>query len=450
VADGAYSVKRYWDIPFCPDEEKLDWPEERIRDTIFELLLDATRIRLRADVPVGTYLSGGLDSSGITALVSKNFNNSVKTFGIRFEEQAFDEGAEQNEMVRYLNADHHELMALNRSIYKTFPDVVWFSEKPLLRTAPVPLYLLSALVRQSGRKVVLTGEGADEVFGGYNIYRENKVRRFWARRPDSSFRHLLVGHLYPYIFKDKRLAGMMKSFFSQGLTNTGDPLYSHLIRWGNTGRIKHLFSDDLRSSLGTYNCIEELRSTLPRDMDRMDAFTKAQYLEMSIFMSNYLLSSQGDRVAMGHSLEIRVPYLDHRLIEFMAKVPSKWKIRGMNEKYILKQVYRGILPQSIASRPKHPYRAPIREGLLDGDYQGELSERRVMSDGLFNPSGITALINKMKNTTSPSETDGMALTGVLSSQILSRQYLSDFKIDKTVAVTPTVFVDRTADMPHAH
>ena len=129
VHRGQVTIRKYWDIPYCPSDEQLDWTPERISEKIQELLYDAIRIRLRADVPVGAYLSGGLDSSGITTLIARNFNNKVKTFGIRFEEEDFDEGDQQKDMVLFLNANHREIHATNEKIRVSFPEVIWHSEK---------------------------------------------------------------------------------------------------------------------------------------------------------------------------------------------------------------------------------------------------------------------------------------------------------------------------------
>jgi asparagine synthase (glutamine-hydrolysing) len=219
------TTTRYWDMPFCPREAQTSNPPKQLSERIRELLLDAVRIRLRSDVPVGCYLSGGLDSSAVTSFVVKNFNSDVRTFGIRFEEDDFDEGDYQNQMVSFLNVNHSEMRAANSKIGTAFPAVLWHCEKPLLRTAPAPLFLLSKLVHKSGYKVVLTGEGADEVFGGYNIFRESKARRFWARYPDSQNRPELIGKLYPYIFDNPRLKRTLQSFFAKGLDGIHDPLY---------------------------------------------------------------------------------------------------------------------------------------------------------------------------------------------------------------------------------
>ncbi|HBZ57450.1 MAG TPA: asparagine synthase (glutamine-hydrolyzing), partial [Syntrophobacteraceae bacterium] len=346
VSRGRVSLEKYWELPFSSVEQQLDWPVTKFCKKTRELLLDSTSIRLRADVPVGAYLSGGLDSSGVTTLIKNNFDNSLRTFGIRFEETAFDEGEHQERMVQWIKTQHTSLTAENANIGESFAEVLWHCEKPLLRTGPVPLFLLSRVVRDSGLKVVLTGEGADEVFAGYNIFRETKVRAFWARRPESRLRPLLLGKLYPYVFRDKRLRATLQSFFGCGLNEVGDPFFSHRIRWENTRKARVFFSGDLERESQKSDVWGEIYRSLPGGFGDWDPLSKAQYLEMTIFLSNYLLSSQGDRVAMAHSVEIRLPYLDYRLIEFMGRVPPKWKMPGLNEKFLLKKTFKGDLPKS--------------------------------------------------------------------------------------------------------
>ncbi len=166
-------IKKYWDFKPSSDEQLTTQSLDEISDSLRELVLDSVRIRLRADVQVGCYLSGGLDSSGITALIKKHFNNDLRTFGIRFEENAFDEGSFQSEVVNHLNTEHTEITALNDEIGKYFDSVLYYTEQPVLRVSPVPLFFLSESVNKNNYKVVLTGEGADEVFGGYDLFKRN-------------------------------------------------------------------------------------------------------------------------------------------------------------------------------------------------------------------------------------------------------------------------------------
>jgi asparagine synthase (glutamine-hydrolysing) len=311
------------------------------------------------------------------------------------------------------------------------------------------LFLLSDVVRKSGYKVVLTGEGADEVFGGYNIFREAKVRRFMAKYPDSQIRAELIGRLYPYIFKNPRLKRTLQSFFARGLDQIDDPVFSHFIRWESTKRIKTFFSPELNDAIGQYDGYEQVRQSLPECFVKADDFTRAQYLEMAIFLSNYLLSSQGDRVAMAHSVEIRVPFLDFRVIDFMARIPSKWKILGLNEKYILKKSFEEILPKEITSRPKNPYRAPIKKSLLNEkttEYTKEaLSEKSLIKTSLFDAGKVARLMRKAQAVDELSEIDSMALVGILSSQIIHTKFVECFPRVSVDSVKPALVVDRRSE-----
>jgi asparagine synthase (glutamine-hydrolysing) len=436
----------FWTIPYYPPEAQGPGSFAEAVEEIRELLLDAIRIRLRADVPVGAYLSGGLDSSIITSLISGNFNNNLRTFSIGFKEEAFDETPFQQMMVKHLGTDHSHLMIDNSDIRENFPAVVHQCEKPLLRTAPVPMYLLSRLVRENNFKVVLTGEGADEVFAGYNIFKEAKVREFWSRNPDSRFRPLLLERLYPYIFKNpSRGRSYLQKFFSVNRDGARDPLFSHHIRWGNTGKNSMFFSDSVMEELSSYSPEEEVLKNLPAGFSERDILSRAQFLEMEIFLSNYLLSSQGDRVAMGNSLELRVPFLDFRVIEFAMKLPPSWKLKVLKEKYILKKTFGKLIPEEIVKRPKHPYRAPIRDvffGVGKGYAHDFLSEEYLKKTGYFDPMKTGRLVNRFikDDRFVESETQNMALTGILSTQILHEQFIENFdsssvtphKVDKRV------------------
>jgi asparagine synthase (glutamine-hydrolysing) len=432
-----------------PHADQLDWAPDQISGEIQQLLREAIRIRLRADVPVGCYLSGGLDSSGVTTLVVKNFDSDVRTFGIRFEEDSFDEGDYQSQMVSYLKVNHTDIRATNEAIGASLPDCLWHCEKPLLRTGPIPLYLLSKVVRQSDFKVVLTGEGADEVFGGYNIFREAKVRRFWAQSPGSQQRAGLISHLYPYIFNNPRLKHTLQMFFSKGLDKVDDPLFSHMIRWENTSKLKTFFSSDLSNAIGSYCGYEQVKEGLPKAYEQADYLSRAQYLETAIFLSNYLLSSQGDRVAMAHSVEIRLPFLDPDVMEFMGRVPAKWKILGLNEKHILKKSFEGILPKKIARRPKNPYRAPIKQSLLNhktiGYTQEVLSKASLKKADLFDADKVVKLLRKMQASGSASEIDDMALMGILSSQLVYQQFIEDFSVSTADYICPDLIVDQRSE-----
>jgi asparagine synthase (glutamine-hydrolysing) len=403
------------------------------QEELASLLLDAVRIRLRADVPVGAYLSGGLDSSITSALIAKNFNNRLKTFSIGFEEPDFDESLHQEEMVAYLGTEHNQTLATNQLVRDHFSDVIWHCERPILRTAPVPLFLLSKLVRENGFKVVLTGEGADEVFGGYNIFKEAKVRHFWLKHPNSVLRPLLFERLYPYIFKNpSRTRSFLQRFYAVKPEDVDDQLFSHRIRWRNTGKNTVFFSRAVQDALKDYAPIDDVAAHLPEGFDDRDILSRSQFLETDIFLSNYLLSSQGDRVAMANSLEIRLPFLDYRVIEFSSRLPSHWKINGLNEKYILKRAFNGLIPDAIRKRAKQPYRAPIGQVFFQNP-QSDLLEFLVSSEylketGLFDHQKVSKLLSRFQNPTvaNTNEVQNMAVVGILSAQLINYQFIDHF------------------------
>ncbi|MDY6903887.1 MAG: asparagine synthase (glutamine-hydrolyzing) [Thermodesulfobacteriota bacterium] len=429
---GPVEQKPYWHLPYrVPEQQRKDNREEA-SEQLKDILEDAVRLRLRADVPVGAYLSGGLDSSIITAIIAGRFNNRLRTFSIGFAEKVFDEAGFQAQMVQALKTDHSQTRITNQQVTEFFSQVIWHSEIPLLRTGPVPLYMLSKLVRQNGFKVVLTGEGADEVFGGYNIYKEAKVRAFWARQPDSIYRPLLLERLYPYIFDNpSKNRALLQKFFSVTKKDLEDPLMSHQKRWANTGRCTTFFSTSVRDALTGAAPRDTIAAYLPENFAHRDIFSRAQWLETSIFMSNYLLTSQGDRVAMANSVELRLPYLDHRVIDFAAQLPAHWKIQGLEEKYMLKKAFRDRLPANITKRAKQPYRAPIGPAFFNDDntlVHDFASEERLKSTGIFDAKKVSHLFQKClsKPNAAVSESENMAVVGIISTQLLYDHFVKNF------------------------
>lgn len=199
LAEGQMRVQRYWRFSF-PEAGREPCRDQRAAaEQLSDLLRDAVRLRLRADVPVGAYLSGGLDSAVVAAMVRECGVSDLETFSIAFSDPAFDESDHQRRMAEFLGTRHHVINCSHEDVGRAMPSTIWHTEMPVLRTAPVPLYLLSELVRTAGFKVVLTGEGADELLAGYNIFKEAKIRRFWARQAHSAVRPLLLGRIYPYI-----------------------------------------------------------------------------------------------------------------------------------------------------------------------------------------------------------------------------------------------------------
>ena len=430
-----FETKPYWSLDFSSSESTDSRSLSEWVDELKELLLDAVRIRLRADVPVGAYLSGGLDSTFISSLIKRNFNNTLCTFSVAFSDQRFDETPFQNKAVQSIGTSHKTIRCTETDIGKVFDHVIWHTEVPILRTAPAPLYYLSTLVRDNNFKVVLTGEGADEFFAGYNIFKEDLVRRFWAKFPDSTIRPKLLERLYPYVFSqgNGKARAFLTGFFKKGLTQTSSLAYSHMLRWENTSQLKSFFCDDIRNSVeGLGDFIARFSSNLPSDFMSWHPLSRAQYIEICIFLSNYLLSSQGDRMAMAHSVEGRFPYLDHRVIEFAATIPIRYRINGLTEKFLLKKAAGSVIPAELAERPKQPYRAPISRCFV-GDSAPEfakdlLSEQSIKQKGYFDPFKVSRLLKKCSRQGGNllSERENMALVGILSTQLVDELFIKNF------------------------
>ncbi|HBE59639.1 MAG TPA: asparagine synthase (glutamine-hydrolyzing) [Cyanobacteria bacterium UBA11149] len=435
VRDGDIKIQPYWELDFTTEESPRT-PQDYL-DEFEHLLIDSTLIRLRADVPVGAYLSGGLDSSTTTAIIRKYAPNKLDTFSIAFSDPEFDESAYQQEMASLLGTEHRVIYCQHQDISCVFPEVIWHTEIPTLRTAPAPMFMLSGLVRDSHLKVVLTGEGADEFLGGYDIFKEMVIRRFWAKQPDSQIRPLLLRRLYPEISRLGRSNAFLTAFFKQNLTDTDSLFYSHRLRWSNTGRLQRLLL--CKPEIPISQWAEEL-IPLPNKFKSWSFLAQAQYLEIATFMSPYLLSSQGDRVAMANSVEGRFPFLDYRVVEFCDRLPSHLKLRGLTEKWLLRQLARKLLPADIGQRRKRPYRAPIHRSFFypnAPDYISELlSEDALRVSGLFNPLAVNQLVRKAQGGAQLSEVDDMAIAGVLSSQLVYQQFVKDFK-SRLSTLTPS-------------
>ena len=419
--NGEAKIENYWSLNFSKNNNKSD---QYYQDEFEELLINSAQIRLRADVPVGAYLSGGLDSSTTTAIIQQFSEAPLETFSIQFSTPQYDEQSFQKQLVSSLKVNHHSITCTPEDIGEIFPEVIWHTETPILRTSPAPMFLLSKLVNKNNYKVVLTGEGADEILAGYDIFKEDYIRRFVARNPYSKLRPKLFNALYPEIPQLSQNSSFLQAFFSKDITQTGSPYYSHHLRWSNTARTNRFLQDSRAGdlSLGDYPV------DLPDDFMSWSPLSRAQYLEMTTFLTPYLLSSQGDRMAMAHSVEGRYPFLDYRLVEFANRLPDHLKLRGLQEKWILRQVAKKMLPKEIWQRRKRPYRAPIHHSFLNNgkslDYINELFNEKSLKDSyLFKPASVQKLVTKAKSTPQISEIEEMALVGMISSQLFYRQFI---------------------------
>ena len=421
LKDGALWLRRYYE---------LDYPEAAaepvdVIEQLDEIMLRSVGMRLRADVPVGAYLSGGLDSSIAASLAASASPGTLRTFSITFDDPRFDESGFQREVASDVGSIHQIVTINGDSIAQSFAEVLWHTETPILRTAPVPMYHLAKLTRQNGIKVVLSGGGADELFLGYDLFKEVSVRQFCLRQPESMGRPRLFDRLYPELTQ-RRGAEFWRRFFLEA-GQLSDPLFSHLPRFHLTARAKEFYSPDFKTDLGGIDVLSELRGSLPVRFFGWSSLNQAAYLEMTTLLSPYLLSSQGDRMAMAHGVEARFPFLDHRLFEFAAALPTGSRLCGLREKEVLRRWASRILPPRIKRRRKQPYRAPDASSFFGAhapewvaDHLTPDALRRV---GIFSAVAVDGLVRRCRAGVASGFRENQTLVGVLSTQLWHDQFI---------------------------
>jgi asparagine synthase (glutamine-hydrolysing) len=443
----------YWQPAFAPTHGSgapAAATEAENAAALRERLVQASQLRFtRSDVPVGAYLSGGLDSSLISAMVSRYTETPLKTFSLCFEEAEFDESRYQRMMAQRLGTDHESLVVSRREIGGVLPEVIWHAERPLLRSAPAPLFLLSKLVREAGYKVVVTGEGSDEVLAGYDIFREGKVREFMARDAQSSVRAGILHRLYPWMEQAPgRAPAFAKAFFGRNM-DAADPAISHRPRWDSTSVIQQMLLPEALDGAREIDVAAELVSHLPASASDWDSLGRAQWLEMVTLLEGYILSAQGDRMLMSHSVEGRFPFLDPGVVELAGRLPARHKLMGLDEKHVLKVASRDLVPPEILGRPKQPYRAPDAASLIGDaapDYLADvLSEGRLREAGLFAPAAVERLIRKAERRGSASlgNTDNMRIVAVVSTMLWYERFIAAGALDSGNPPEPLTVIDRT-------
>jgi asparagine synthase (glutamine-hydrolysing) len=433
VPGGTYEIYRSNESPVCRRYYEIGETRpgtvptyEEAKEEFTALLSDAVKLRLRSDVPVAAYLSGGIDSSVVSYRVAQEKKDRFKSFSVAFEDPDYDESAYQTEMVRHLNTEHYSQNITYSDVENNFFEAIYHTERPVFRTAPVPLYLLSRKVRENNIKVVLTGEGADEVLFGYDSFKELKLLSFWDKDKQSRLRPQLIKRLYPHLqhYSNPKQFGLIKMFYEGFLPEYKNELAGLNIRIHNNKVLANLLNKDHQISFDKEGLRASLKSIFPERYDSWSILQKNHFLEMKTLLAGYLLSSQGDRMSMAHSVEGRYPFLDHRLVEYVFHLPDSYKLKGFTQKYMLTDTFRDIIPASIRNRPKRPYMAPdlksfFQNGAL-GDQTGHfLSDKMVNAYGIFNPAYVKRFVKKFtgKDVKDIGYRDNMLITFMLSTQM---------------------------------
>lgn len=424
-ATGAVRIANYDSLNFQAPPCTCSLPEtiEQTR----AMLATSVRLRLRSDVEVGTYLSGGLDSSITTLLAVQHSNHTVRTFSVSFDDVDFDEAAAQTLVSQHLGTSHTALRVSNQAIADAFPQALWHAETPVFRTAFVPMYLLSRQVQAAGIKVVLTGEGADEIFLGYDIFKETLLRLQWSQLATATEKQARLARLYPYLRHFQQNAATLVGVFDQFVHEQTPGLFSHEIRFSNSRFGLRLLTEPAHDGLAS------LRTLLTMHAEEFASFSplqRAQWLEFKTLLAGYLLSSQGDRMSFANGVETRMPFLDPNVVHWAWSLPTDLKLKAeTEEKYILKQAFVTELPPAILQRPKQPYRAPDAAAFLheaQPDYlEAVLSAQELKKLGFIHLDFAQRLVQKVKQTPPDriSQRENQAFVFLLSLALLHRQMI---------------------------
>lgn len=354
------SQRRYWDMDFPKAEERpQDSDETEWIEAVREKLLEAVQLRLEADVPVGSYLSGGIDSCAILGLAAAARQSPVKAFTIGFDNKAYDESPIAREMAESAGADQDVMMLDASHLYDNFVETLWHTERTIYNTLGVAKLLMSRHVRDVGYKVVLTGEGSDELFGGYPAFRRDMFLHgldHLSPAERAEWENLLAEQ--NKLFKGAMLAE--DEIHNEALDSRVGFTPSCLQPWlASATRVPDILAQDLRTQLGDYDPGAAIAAQLDSDMlAGRHPLDKAQYVWIKTMLEGQILTWGGDRVDMANSMEARPAFLDHHLAELAVQLPPSLRIKGRTEKYVLREAMKGLLPEVLYKREKFAFMAP--------------------------------------------------------------------------------------------
>lgn len=397
VKKGKATFKRYWNkLPDVPFGNKTDYGEEYYISNIRKLLIDAVRLRLISDVPLGAFLSGGIDSSTIVGLMAGLTDRPVKTFSIGFEEDEANELEYARIIARQFGTDHHEFI-VKPNIVQLLEELVWYFDEPFAVSSALPTYLLSKLTREHVT-VTLTGDGADELFAGYPRYWWDKTSAAYSLLP-VWIRKSIIWPAINALPSSTHAPAMntirrLKKYAKLGALSPSGR-YTEYLSFFNVETKKGLYSNDFKAAVVEQDPVELYESYL-QEVQGKDLVTQRLYLDLKTSLPDEMLMKV-DRMSMANSLEARTPFLDYRLVEFAMDIPSRFKLKGCTLKYILKKAVSDLLPRKIILRPKHGFHVPLNTWMrseLKDFCEQTLSEENLRKHGLFNTGYVRKLLRK--------------------------------------------------------
>ncbi|MEE2821241.1 MAG: asparagine synthase (glutamine-hydrolyzing) [Pseudomonadota bacterium] len=414
-----YSVSQYWDLNF--EKKDISWTKSKAIDAVRSGLEMSVKLQSRADVAVNTYLSGGVDSCILQSILCSQVGTDFSSYSVRFEDSYFDESYQQEMLSSLTGVRNRSVSVSAELISQHFETAIWHCEQPLFRTAPVPMMLLSASVLLGNDKVVMSGEGADEIAWGYPIFKENFLREQMLRgEANVNWGDAVVKLNNQLPQYNHRFQKFLVDFYRTSLTDEKDPLFTHEVRIRNGSAFEKYVEDGIlsRDRIST-----DVSQILPECFMDWSVLQRTQYIEMKTLLANYLLSSQGDRMSMANSVEARVPFLDNDMVDLFASFPDNLKLaNGVDDKFILREAFKDILPPQLSNRPKYPYRAPEAAAMILPPVLSEyLNEAVVKNSGIFKWSVVERLVGKVRRgVESWNFTDNNALVMITSTLIFQR------------------------------
>jgi asparagine synthase (glutamine-hydrolysing) len=390
--DGRVRTSQYWDLPVDgPDPAIANLPERELINRFRDLLQESVRLRLMSDVPFGMFLSGGIDSSAVAALMTKEIDRPVETFSVAFEDRAFSELEYAREVARAVGANAHEIVIDDRDFFGALPRLVWHEDEPIAHPSSVPLHFVSALARQHV-KVVLTGEGSDELLAGYGKYPRSllnwKAGGIYERVVPAAVRTTVASSIVPRL--PTRVARYARRSF---LAVPRDPARMFFDTFAGVPlHLQHeLLAPPVVRGADTYGPSLEYFAIPDAHGGILNALL---YTDVKTYLVELLMKQ--DQMSMSTSIESRVPFLDHELVEFAAHLPERLKLNGFTTKRILREAMRGVLPESILSRPKMGFPVPFANWARGGwnDVMRDvLLDRRTKQRGLINAAAVERLLD---------------------------------------------------------
>ena len=396
-----------------------------LKEEIFNTLVRSIEARIQGEAKGGVYYSGGLDSTILLRLLFRMGLTDLPVFSLGFYDSKIDESAFQALGYKEGSGEHYQVKVNAEDIINHLPQVLRHCEIPLYKLGPVPMYLLSQTAQETGVKFVLSGEGADELFYGYDIFKETLFRMNWSLNPSWQPQ---AQDLEPIVPSAQRgniyLSEAYKNYFSSYLDQSDDLLYSMRPRIDASASLLKYFLPEHRKLISQHYIDEQVAKQFLTDPG--DSLKLCQEVQMQILLAGYLLSSQGDRMLQANSIEGRFPFLDRRLISLAYSIPDSLKLHGYKEKHILKETFSEIVPEAILKRIKYQFATPGAELILSSRdrFEPYLDKRAIDNYGIFDYKAVMSLLQALQDASSRANfpvTENMILIYVVTTHMLLEQ-----------------------------